>query len=164
MASKVQFVKQETDWLAFIPKLFVLGILSYCLYPLDNRAFLLMAFCIYFLITLLAKCLFLPNSLYQSIKFIKEAKFDEAIPPTEQTIEYYTKHSWIDKFRFHLLISSSKRTIRESSICNLAYCYLQTGNVQRAKEIYQDVLRQYPENINAKTVLNTITLIQNDKT
>ncbi len=164
MTSKVPFVKQETNWLAFIPKLAVIGILCLCFYPLDKQSFFLIAFFAYFMLTLLARWLFFPNALYEGITLIKQAKFQEAIPVIQVTIDYYTKHSWIDKFRFLLLISSAKRTIRESSICNLAYCYLQTGNIQKAKEIYHDVLLQYPENINAKSMLNTINLISLDKT
>ncbi len=163
MASKVPFVKQEIDWLALIPKLFVIGILCLCFYPLDKQNFFLIAFVVYFILTILARKLFFPNSLHEGIKLIREAKFDQAIPVVEKTIDYYTKHSWIDKYRFLLLISSAKRTIRESSICNLAYCYLQVGDIKNAKEIYQDVLIQYPENINAKSMLRTINLVSLDK-
>jgi tetratricopeptide (TPR) repeat protein len=163
MTSKVLFVKQETNWLALIPKLAVIGILCLCFYPIDKTGFFLIAFLAYYMLTLLAKFLFFPNALYEGVNLIKQAKFQEAIPFLQDTINYYTKYSWIDKFRFILLISSAKRTIRESSICNLAYCYLQIGQIQKAKEIYQDVLRQYPENINAQNTLNTIHLISQEK-
>ena len=162
MASKVAFVKQETNWFALFPKLLVVGILCLCFYPIDKQNFFFIAFFIYFLLTLLARWLFFPNALYEGIKLIREAKFQEAIPVLQQTIDYYLQNSWIDKYRFWLLISSAKRSITESSICNLAYCYLQTGQVKQAKEIYENVLRQYPENINAKGMLTTINLISKD--
>jgi len=159
MASKVAFVKQETNWFALFPKLLVIGILCVCFYPIDKQNFFFIAFFIYLFLTLLARWLFFPNVLYEGIKLIREAKFQEAIPVVQQTIDYYSKKPWIDKYRFWLLISSAKRTITESSTCNLAYCYLQIGQVKRAKEIYEDVLRQYPENVNAKSMLNTINLV-----
>jgi hypothetical protein len=55
--------------------------------------------------------------------------------------------------------SSSKRGIRESSICNLGFCLLQIGQVKAAKEVYENVLRQYPENTIAKIQLRTINAL-----
>ncbi|TAM93492.1 MAG: hypothetical protein EPN39_19880 [Chitinophagaceae bacterium] len=162
MASKVAFVKQETNWFALFPRLLALGILCLCFYPLDKQSFFFFAIFIYFLLTLLEKWLFFPNVMYEGIKLIREAKFEEAIPVVQQTIDYYLKRPWVDKYRFWLLISSSKRSITESSTCNLAYCYLQIGQVKRSKEIYETVLLQYPENINAKSMLNTINIASKD--
>ena len=162
MASNVPFVKQETNWFALFPKLLVIGILCICLYPIDKQNFFFIAFFIYFLLTLLTRWLFFPNALYKGIKLIREAKFHEAIPIVQQTIDYYLKKPWIDKYRFWLLISSAKRSITESSTCNLAYCYLQIGQVKQSKEIYENLLRQYPGNINAKSMLNTINLISKE--
>ena len=59
------------------------------------------------------------------------------------------------------MVSSSKRGIRESSICNLGFCLLQIGQVKAAKEVYEDVLRQYPENTVAIIQLRTINTISN---
>lgn len=164
MASKVAFVKQETNWLALIPKLSVIGILCLCFFPLDKQNFFIIGFVVYLILTFLARQLFFPNSLHEGIKLIREAKFDQAIPFIQKTIAYYIKYPWIDKYRFLLLISSAKSTITESSICNLAYCYLQVGDIKKAKEIYQNVLMHYPENINAKSMLRTIDLVSLDKT
>jgi tetratricopeptide (TPR) repeat protein len=162
MATKVAFIKQERNWFALFPNLLVIGILCLCFYQVDKQYFFFIALFLYFLLTLLAKWLFFPNVLYEGIKLIREAKFEEAIPIVQQTIDYYLKKSWIDKYRFWLLISSAKRSIGESSTCNLAYCYLQIGQVNRAKEIYDNVLHQYPDNINAKCMLNTINLVSKE--
>ncbi|HMH10746.1 MAG TPA: tetratricopeptide repeat protein, partial [Candidatus Nitrosopolaris rasttigaisensis] len=102
-----------------------------------------------------------PKDVHKSIRFIKEEKFGEAIPYIERSIEFYNKHSWIDKYRFLLMVSSSKRGMRESSICNLGFCLLQTGQVNAAKEVYEDVLRQYPQNTVAIIQLRTINTISN---
>ncbi len=163
MASKVQFSRQEINWVALIPKLLVLGILCWCAYQFNKKDFFLIGLLSFLILTKIARWIFFPKVLHAGLKLIREAKFQEAIPFVQDSIDYYTKHSWIDKYRFVLLISSSKKTIREVSICNLAYCYLQTGNVQRAKEIYNDVLKQYPENITAINALNTINIISQDK-
>jgi len=159
MASKVPFVRQQINWLSLIPILTTLGALCLLFYQFDQQNFWLIALFVYFMLRLLSKFLFFPNAIFEGIKRIKDEQFEQAIPFFEETINYYTKNRWIDTFRFFLLLSSAKSSIRESSLCNLAYCYLQTGDIQKAKEIYQNVLFEYPENINAKSMLNTINLI-----
>jgi tetratricopeptide (TPR) repeat protein len=159
METKVPFVKQETNWLALIPKVFVIGIFCILFYQFDKRNFFLFAVIVYLILTYIARWLFYPSFVHAGIKHIKEGKFEQAIPFIQKTINYYKGHPWIDKFRFLLLISSAKSTILESSVCNLAYCYLQTGQVEKSTELYQNILRQNPENINARAMLNTINLV-----
>ena len=163
MTSKVPFVKQETNWFAILPRLFLIGILCLVFYHFldspDKHNFFIPAFIVYLLIAFALRKLFFPLFIHQGIRLIKEEKFEQAIPFIQKTIDYYTKNSWVDKFRFLLMISSSKRTVRESSICNLAYCYLQIGEIKKSREIYQEVLTQYPKNINAKSLLNTINIL-----
>ena len=161
MAPKVTFVKQEINWFALLPKLLVIGILCACFYPVDKKNFFFFGVFIYFILTLIARWLFFPNDLYKGTELIREAKFKDAIPYVQKTIDYYKQKPWVDKYRFWLLISSSKRSILESSTCNLAYCFLQIGEVNHAKQIYQNLLYDYPENINAIGMLNTIKLISN---
>jgi tetratricopeptide (TPR) repeat protein len=166
MTSKVPFIKQEINWLAIVPRLFLISILCFVFYHFlgatDKHNFFIFAFIVYLLIAFALRKLFLPLVLHQGIQLIKEEKFEQAIPFIQKTVDYYTKNSWIDKFRFLLLISSSKSTIRESSICNLAYCYLQIGETKKSREIYQGVLTQYPKNKNAKSMLNTINILSTD--
>ena len=159
MASKVPFVKQQINWLSLFPILVTLGLLSLLFYQFDRRSFFALAVFAFFMLRLLSKFLFFPNAIFQGVKKIKEGQFALAIPFFEETVAYYTTHRWIDTFRFFLLISTAKSSIRESSLCNLAYCHLQTGDVNTAKEMYQNIVLEYPENINARSMLNTINLI-----
>jgi len=162
MTSKVPFVKQETNWLALIPHLLLIGVLTLSCYYFTKNNYVEIAFIIYFIFTRIVRWLFFPKDIYMGMKLLKEAKFEQAIPFFQKTIDFYTKYSWVDRFRFLLLISSSRKTIRESSISNLAYCYLQIGDVERAKKIYMNLLEQYPLNNNAISMLNTINLVSND--
>ena len=159
MSSKVPLAKQETDLLAFIPRILFIAILCFCFYPLEKKFFLLIAVFAYLMLVQLSRFFFLPNVLYKSTGLIRKANFEMAIPVIKECIEYFRKRDWVDKYRFPLLISTSKNSITETLICNLAYCYLQIGEVKKSKELYQEVVDEFPENISAKTMLNTIKLI-----
>ena len=161
MSSKVPFVKQETVWLAVVPHILFIGILCMVYYQWDRKNYFVFGFITYLIIWYGLRTMAFPKDVHKSIRLIKEEKFGEAIPYIERSIEFYDKHSWIDKYRFLLMVSSSKRGIRESSICNLGFCLLQTGQVKAAKKVYEEVLRQYPENTVAQVQLRTINTVTN---
>ena len=161
MSSKVPFVKQETVWLAIVPRVLFIGILCLAYYQWDRRNYFVLGFITYLIIWYGLRTMAFPKDVHKSIRLIKEEKFGEAIPYIERSIVFYNRHSWIDKYRFLLMVSSSKRGIRESSICNLGFCLLQIGQVKAAKEVYENVLRQYPESTIAILQLRTINSISN---
>jgi hypothetical protein len=163
MSSKVPFVKQETVWLAVVPHILLIAILCLVYYQWDRKNYFIFSFLTYLIIWYGLRTIAYPKDVHKSIRLIKEEKFDEAIPYIERSIVFYTRHAWIDKYRFLLIVSSSKRGIRESSLCNLGFCLLQSGNAKAAKEVYEDVLRQYPENTVAKIQLRTINTVTNSK-
>jgi hypothetical protein len=163
MPSKVPFVKQETIWLAIIPRFLFIAIMSMIYYQWDKRDCIVLGFVTYLIVWYVLRTIAFPKDVHKSIRLIKEGKLNEAVPYIERSIDFYTRHPWIDKYRFLLMVSSSKRGMRESSICNLGFCLLQTGNVSAAKEVYEDVLRQYPENTVAEIQLKTINAVANSK-
>jgi tetratricopeptide (TPR) repeat protein len=150
------FIKQETVWIALVPRLALLGILCLIFYQVDSRFFFMDAFILCLFINYTVKYSLIPNSTFTGGKLLRAGKFEEAIPFIQKDISYFTKRSWIDRFRFALMISSSSRSYKEISLCNMAYCLLQTGKIREAKELYESILAQYPENMVVKTQLKTI--------
>lgn len=159
MSSKVPFVNKEIGWLSIVPRILFLGILCLAFYQLDRRYYFQFAFIVFLIVTFGLRRFSFPAAVRTSIALIREAKFEAAIPYIKKSIEFYNRHPWIDKYRFLLMISSSKLGIMEMSLCNLAYCHLQIGDVKAAKAMYEEVLRQYPENPIAKVQLVTINSV-----
>ena len=162
MSSKIPFSKLEIDPLALIPRILFIGILCVCFYPVEPRFFFVISFFSYYMIAQLARLLLFPNALYKGIGLLKKADFEKAIPVIQESIDYFRKKPWVDRYRFPLLLSMSKRSLTEVMLCNLAYCYLKIGEVNKSKQLYESVLQEFPENIIAKTMLDTINLISAD--
>jgi tetratricopeptide (TPR) repeat protein len=150
------FIKQETIWIALVARLALLGILCLIFFQFDQRIFFVYAFFLYLVIRYTVKYSLIPGSTFTGVKLLREEKYEEAIPFIQKDISYFTKRSWIDRFRFALMISSSSLSYREISLCNMAYCLLQTGKIGEAKELYESILAQYPENMVVKAQLKTI--------
>ncbi len=155
-------LKQETNWMSVMPRLALLGCLCLILYQFDRRLFIVYAFFLYLIITYAIKYSLIPASTFDGTKLLRAGRYEEAIPFIQKDINYFSERSWIDRFRFALMISSSSRSFREMSLCNMAYCLLQSGKVKDAKELYENVILQYPENAVAQAQLNTMNIIIRD--
>jgi tetratricopeptide (TPR) repeat protein len=154
MSSKVPTIKQ-TNWLSIIPHLIIMGILIfiwYLMYPKD--AFFFGAITYLFISYLLRNLI--PKDHRNGIKNNNSGKFEEAISDFQKSYTFFKKNSWIDKYRFITLLSSSKMSYQEMALVNIAFSYTQIGNGQKSKEYYEQALNEFPESILAKSALKMI--------
>jgi len=159
MASTVPTIRQ-LSWLSVIPQLIVIGLLIF-LYHLANfdQPFIFGALT-YSLLALGLRNLIAKNHR-QGMRLVKQQKFVDALPYFEKSVDYFAKNTWVDKYRYLTLLSSSKMTYKEMGLCNIAFCYSQTGNGQKAKEYYEQALREFPENGLAIAALNMLKSVDN---
>ena len=161
MASNVPIIKQFA-WTSIVPQLILIGLFIYIYYLLDFGEPFIFGALTYSILAFGLRNLIAKNHR-QGIKFVKQQKFADAIPYFEKSVDYFSANGWVDKYRFLTLLSSSKMTYKEMGLCNIAFCYSQTGNGLKAKEVYQQTLSEYPENglaiagLNMLTSVNTIT-------
>ena len=144
MASSVPTVKQVA-WISLIPQLTVMGLLIYVLYIFHSPEPFL-----YGALTYLGLSFFLRNFVAKDhrdgMRLVKQNNFEDAISKFKKSVTFFTKNNWLDKYRFLTLLSSSKMTYKEMGLCNIAFCYSQTNNGEKAKEYYEQTLREFPEN------------------
>jgi len=157
MASNVPMIKQFA-WTSIVPQLLLIGLLIYIYHLLDFDEPFIFGALTYSIIAFGLRN-FIAKNHRQGIKLVKQKKFAEAIPYFEKSVDYFSTNSWVDKYRFLTLLSSSKMTYREMGLCNIAFCYSQTGNGLKAKEIYRETLNEYPENGLAIAGLNMLTSV-----
>lgn len=154
MASSIPFVRQVA-WLSVVPQLALLGgfILLFDALSLENPA-------LFGALAYLALSFSLRNFLAadhrKGIQLVRQLKFEEAIPLFEKSVAFFSRHDWVDRFRFLTLLSSSKISYQEMGLCNIAFCYSQTGNGEKAREYYERTLQQFPESGLATAGLNMI--------
>jgi tetratricopeptide (TPR) repeat protein len=91
---------------------------------------------------------------------IKEGKFEEAIACFEKSYHFFSRNSWIDKYRYVTLFSASKMSYKEMALCNIAFCYSQVNEGLKAIEYYERTLQEFPENGLAKTGLKMLNSVQ----
>jgi tetratricopeptide (TPR) repeat protein len=96
----------------------------------------------------------------QGIRLIKEKQYKEAIGCFERSYEFFSKHSWLDHYRFVTLLTPSPIPLREMALLNIAFCYSQLGDKENTKAYYERTLREFPDSAMAETALNLITTVE----
>ena len=158
MAAKVPTTYQIA-WIALIPfMLFPLLSIFIC-YKLGIEEFILWGTVIYLIIALGLRRVIAKN-FRQGMKLVKQQQFSNAIPFFEKSVDFFNRNKWVDKFRSITLLSASKMTYKEMGLCNIAFCYSQIGDGQKAKEYYERTLNEFPNNILAITALKMINSIE----
>lgn len=155
MNKRALIIKQIT-WVSVIPQIivFILIIKSFRYFSGANHAYDVI---IPALILYLSLALALRNGIAHAhrkgIKLTRQGNFRKAIPFFEKSYSFFSKHSWIDKWRYLTLFSSSSLSYREMALCNIAYCYFRSGDSLKSREYYEKAFMEFPESLLAKSSL-----------
>lgn len=159
MASNVPTIRQ-LSWLSVIPQVIVIGLFIYLYHLAGFEEPFIFGALTYSLLAFALRNLIAKNHR-QGMKLVKQQKFADALPHFEKSVNYFSKNNWVDKYRYLTLLSSSKMTYKEMGLCNIAFCYSQTGNGQKAKEYYEQALKEFPGNGLAIAGLNMLKSASN---
>ena len=161
MATRVPIVRQ-ISWISLIPQLLFLGLIIFIYYKLNLREPIFFGALTFLVMPFFLRKLF-SKDYRRGMKLVKKELFSEAIPFFEKSVEYYIKNKWVDKYRYLTLLSSSKMSYKEMGLCNIAFCYSQTGDVLKAKEYYEQIINEFPNNGIALTGLRFINAVNKNK-
>ena len=80
------------------------------------------------------------------IRAFREGHFGAAIGHYDQSIEFFERYPWIDRFRAVTMMSPSAWSYREMGMLNKAFAESQNDNHESAITGYEAVLKDYPDN------------------
>ena len=154
MSSKTPTVKQVA-WISIIPQLIVMGLLIFIWYQFNQKDFIIYGAGSYLILSYILRSS-IPKDHRVGMKKVKTENFESAIPDFEKSYEFFKKHGWIDKYRFLVLLSSSRITYKEMALNNIAFCYGQIGQGDKSREYYERTLKEYPDSGMAKAGLRLL--------
>lgn len=159
MSANVPIVR-AASWLAVIVIIFVwiifMAIFTF-LFQIDG---IYIGSILFFILMVLLQRL-IPTSLIKGMKAIKKNDFKTALEFFNKSVDFFTQYDWVDKYRAITLLSAAKMSYREMSLCNIAFCYSQTNEGEKAKDLYEQILKEYPDNGIAYYSLNSINTFSN---
>ena len=98
------------------------------------------------------------SSHRKGVRLAVQGQYTAAIPFFLRSLAYFTRHRWVDNYRFLTLLSISNNSYREMALYNLGFCYAQVGEKQKAREFLQQTLDLNPDNKIAKDTLKLLNL------
>src|ERR1700712_465798 len=119
MSSNVPMIRR-VSWPSIGFQLLLLSLVTYGYYVLHlEDPFIYAALTYYFLAFMLRKLIAAAHR--KGIELIKKQRFKEAIPFFEKSYLFFTKNSWLDKYRYLTMLSSSGMCYKEMALCNTAF-------------------------------------------
>ena len=131
-------------WTSIIPQVGVIGVIVAIVYSMGLPYPIISGALIYMLISFSLRRL-LPGAHRRGIALFKKKDYEAAILEFRKSYDFFSKHQWIDKFRYLTLLSSSQIGYREMALLNIAFCYGQIGEGAKSKEYYQKTLKEFPD-------------------
>ena len=154
MASNIPTIRQ-INWLSIVPHLAIMGFLIWvCSFYFPENPVIPGA--ISYLVLSMGLRVLIPRSHRMGIRMVKAGSFENAIPFFEISYNFFEKNLWLDKYRFITMLSSAKTAYQEMALTNIAFCYGQLGDAEKAKEYYEKTLAEFPDNGQAIAALNLL--------
>lgn len=162
MSSEKPIMRQRA-WQSMFPQFIILGLLIIVFISFVKPLWL--AIClgvvVYWAIHFILEfCI--PHNHRKGILLCKKGSYIQAIEEFKKSYNFFCKHTWIDKYRYLTLQSSSRASYAEMALINIAYCYVQSNNIKLAKEYYQKALELFPDSEMAKGALNMLSTFESD--
>lgn len=88
----------------------------------------------------------IPREHRKGVRYYKNEQFEEAIECFEKSYDFFTRHRWLDTYRYLTMLSSSRLTFKEMARINKAFCLTQIGKRSEAAAIYRSLLEENPNN------------------
>ncbi len=150
-------VVYQVTWISLVIQLVVLQVIIFCLsfFVEPYSSAVNIGIILYLFLFLLVRCL-VPRNHRKGMRFVKKEDYVRAVEEFEKSYDFFTKYAWIDKYRYFVLLSHSSMCYKEMALVNIAYCYTQCGDGNRAREYYVETLRQFPDNEMAKSALRML--------
>ena len=147
-------------WFSTIPQLLALATtLAIGWFGTQSSTGMYFGAAVYF-IYLFASRKFIPRAHRRGIRLSQAQQFEEAIRSHEESYEFFTRHSWLDRYRSITMMSSSAISYREMALLNIAFAYSQIGNGEKAKKCYQRALKEFPDSVMATAALRMMESVE----
>ncbi len=97
------------------------------------------------------------------MRFFRAGMYREAVEQSQSMYEFLNRHSWIDRYRYVLLLSETAIPYRTIALCNIAYGYWMLNDNPKSLEYYRKTVESYPSFEAFKEALKTVEAAHHSK-
>jgi len=155
-------VVRQMQWMGLIPQfvaIAVLAVIAYVVFPaLDIPIDIFIAALGYLIFCRVMRARFVRDHR-MGMRAYNAQKFQDAISHFEASYRFFSTHPRLDSWRSLLFGVASPNSYRVVALCNMAYCYSQSGYGQQAIKLYEQALLEKPDCAIAKASLNMLNSV-----
>jgi tetratricopeptide (TPR) repeat protein len=89
---------------------------------------------------------FVPIDHRKGMRELKQGNYKKAIESFDKSLNFFSNHSWVDRYRVFTIFSASKMCYREMALVNKAFSLACIDQKEDAKILYEKCLLEYPKN------------------
>jgi hypothetical protein len=130
----------------------ILALFVLASWALDQQYGIIIGAIVYLLLSLLLRRT-ICRSHRNAIRHCKRQQFELAIPDFEDSLAFFRRNEWVDRYRAITLLSASGMCYREMAMVSLGFCHAQIGDGTNARRYYERCLKEFPQNGMAESAL-----------
>ncbi len=153
-------VNKSMAWLSILPQMALWAAIVYGFKRAGSEDYILYGSFVFMLLYIVLRN-GVANSHRQGIRLTKKGEFKDAIKKFEKSYQFFQTNQWVDQFRYITILSASSMSYSEMALTNIAYCYGQMGDGEKARKYYNKALSYNPDNTIAQTALNLMDSVSN---
>ena len=156
MSLQVPIVRR-ISWPGIIPQLVALVVcilFSVAILGASSNAVAMGAFC-YLAYSFGSRAILLREH-HAGIRAAQAGRHEAAIRHFQSSYDFLQRRSWIDRYRFVVLMNPSACTFREMALVNMAVAHVQLGRGAEATVLYERALHEFPGSVLAASGLKII--------
>ncbi len=88
-----------------------------------------------------------------AIRAVKQGEFAKAINHYQESMAFFERHPWLDRYRGLTMLSLSAVSYREMALLGMGMCYGQLGDGAAARRMYTQCLEEFPDSVMAAYAL-----------
>lgn len=147
---------QPISWPAAIPQLLALSAaMTVGWFVMESLAGVMGGATVYLIYSVGSRKLLL-SAHRHGLRLLQNQQYDDAIRAHETSYDFFTRHSWLDRYRAITMMSPSAMSYREMALINIAFAYGQIGNSDKVREYYQRAIDEFPNSGMAIAALRLI--------
>jgi len=160
---RIPTVKQIC-WLATIPQLLVLTVACIAGWWLTKSPFGVASGAgIYLIYSYMSRRL-IPRAHRRGVRLSQEGQFEDALLEHKKSYDFFTRHSWLDRYRSITMMSPSAMSFREMALINIAFAHAQLGNGEMARQYYRRTVEEFPTSGIGNAALQMIASFEQSST
>jgi hypothetical protein len=144
---------REVNWLTVFPQLAVCALVIVAAGMLFGRRYgLIVGSGAYLAYSLLSRQIF-AREHRRGIRLNHARRFEDAIVHFRNSYDFFSRHVWLDRFRWLFMLTPSRASYREMALVNEAFALVQLDRREEARAVYQRALAEFPDSPVAQTGL-----------